>query len=121
MQVLFDIDENVRGEVQLDRLAGMMLVFQANGTGTADNASSLNDGAAALVLATQDAVQRQRLTPLARLVSYAHSGVHPDYMGMGPVPATRTALKRAGLRIEDIDVIDPTRHSLRRPVQSPSS
>lgn len=104
--VLFDTDENVRADIDIEKLAKMQPVFQPGGTVTAGNASSLNDGAAALVLAQENVVKRQNLQPLARLVSYAHAGVDPEYMGIGPVPATRMALKRAGLRIQDIDVIE---------------
>ncbi|NBA97602.1 acetyl-CoA C-acyltransferase family protein [Pseudomonas sp. R5(2019)] len=104
--VLFDTDENVRAGIDAEKLTRMQPVFQQGGSVTAGNASSLNDGAAALVLAGANAVKQQNLQPLARLVTYAHAGVEPDYMGIGPVPATRLALKRAGLSIQDIDVIE---------------
>lgn len=103
---LFDTDENVRVNIDLEQLCRMQPVFQKDGTVTAGNASSLNDGAAAVVLADAVAIQQHNLPPLARLVAYAHAGVDPDYMGLGPVPATRLALKRAGLNIQDIDVIE---------------
>lgn len=103
---LFDTDENVRANIDLEQLCRMQPVFQKDGTVTAGNASSLNDGAAAVVLADAGAIQQHNLPPLARLVAYAHAGVDPDYMGLGPVPATRLALKRAGLNIQDIDVIE---------------
>ncbi len=103
---LFDTDENVRVNLDLEQLCRMQPVFQKDGTVTAGNASSLNDGAAAVVLADTVAIQQHNLPPLARLVAYAHAGVDPDYMGIGPVPATRQALKRAGLNIQDIDVIE---------------
>lgn len=103
---LFDTDENVRVNIDLEQLCRMQPVFQKDGTVTAGNASSLNDGAAAVVLADAGAIQQHNLPPLARLVAYAHAGVDPDYMGLGPVPATRLALKRAGLNIQDIDVIE---------------
>ncbi|MGA9700925.1 acetyl-CoA C-acyltransferase family protein [Pseudomonas sp.] len=103
---LFDTDENVRVNIDLEQLCRMQPVFQKGGTVTAGNASSLNDGAAAVVLADAGAIQQHNLPPLARLVAYAHAGVDPDYMGLGPVPATRLALKRAGLNIQDIDVIE---------------
>lgn len=77
-----------------------------DGTVTAANASGLNDGAAALILASDKAVKAQGLTPMARLVTYAHAGVDPEYMGIGPVPASRKALSLAGLSIDDIDVIE---------------
>jgi acetyl-CoA C-acetyltransferase len=102
----FDTDENVRPEVTLETLAGMSPVFEKGGTVTAGNSSSLNDGAAAVMLANGNAVKQQGLRPFARLVAYGHAGVDPDYMGMGPVPATILALKRAGLSIHDMDVIE---------------
>jgi acetyl-CoA C-acetyltransferase len=103
---LFDVDEHVRGETTLEQLAGMRTAFKQGGTVTAGNASGLNDGAAALLLATGAAVQRDNLRPLARLVSYAHAGVEPELMGLGPIPATRLALQRAGLKVADMDVIE---------------
>nr|WP_119141796.1 acetyl-CoA C-acyltransferase family protein [Pseudomonas reidholzensis] len=103
---VFDTDENVRAQVDRQRLASMPAVFQDGGSVTAGNASSLNDGAAAVVIAGADAVRQHGLQPLARLVAYGHAGVDPAYMGMGPVPATRLALKHAGLAIADIDVIE---------------
>lgn len=102
----FEIDENVRPEVTLSSLAGMKPIFEEGGTVTAGNSSSLNDGAAAVVIADDDTVKHRSLRPLARLVSYGHSGVDPDYMGMGPVLATQLALKRAGLSVQDIDVVE---------------
>jgi acetyl-CoA C-acetyltransferase len=103
---LFEVDEHVRGETTLEQLAGMRTAFKQGGTVTAGNASGLNDGAAALLLATGAAVQRDNLRPLARLVSYAHAGVEPELMGLGPIPATRLALQRAGLTVADLDVIE---------------
>ena len=102
----FRIDEHVRKEVSLDDLAGLRPAFKPDGSVTAGNASGINDGAASLVLATGEAVARQGLKPLARLVAYAHAGVEPLYMGMGPVPATRAVLARAGLAVDDLDVIE---------------
>ncbi|MFJ4052725.1 acetyl-CoA C-acyltransferase family protein [Pseudomonas sp. NPDC089743] len=104
--VEFAIDEHVRGDVTAEQLAGMKTVFKKDGTVTAGNASGINDGAAGLVLATGDAVRRLRLKPLARLVAYAHAGVEPELMGLGPIPATRKALEKAGLNISDLDVIE---------------
>ncbi|GID03255.1 acetyl-CoA C-acyltransferase family protein [Pseudomonas sp. 008] len=103
---LFEIDEHVRGDVTLEQLAAMKAAFKPDGTVTAGNASGLNDGAAALLLATDAAVKSDNLRPLARLVSYACSGVEPELMGLGPIPATRLALKRAGLTVADLDVIE---------------
>lgn len=104
--VLFDTDEHVRADLTIEQLAKMKPAFQTDGTVTAGNASGLNDGAAALVLASGVAVQRQKLQPIARLVAYAHAGVSPDVMGLGPVPASRLALQRAGLKASDLDVIE---------------
>ncbi|NLW97118.1 beta-ketothiolase BktB [Luteimonas wenzhouensis] len=105
-QTEFRVDEHVRAEVGADDLAALRPVFKADGTVTAGNASGINDGAASVVLATGDAVRRHGLKPLARLVAYAHAGVEPLYMGMGPVPATRAALARAGLKVDDLDVVE---------------
>lgn len=104
---LFEVDEHVRAGVTAEQLAGMRPVFQPeNGTVTPGNASGLNDGAAALMLASEQAVKDLQLTPMARLVGYAHAGVDPDYMGIGPVPAVRQVLQRTGLTLQDIDVIE---------------
>ncbi|MET0754659.1 MAG: beta-ketothiolase BktB [Pseudoxanthomonas sp.] len=102
----FRIDEHVRGGVTYGELAALRPAFKADGTVTAGNSSGINDGAASVVLATGEIVGRHGLRPLARLVAYAHAGVEPLYMGMGPVPATRAALQRAGLSVEDLDVIE---------------
>jgi len=102
---VFNIDEHPR-LTSMEKLAQMKPAFKADGSVTAGNASGLNDGAAALVLATGAAVGANNLRPLARLVSYAHAGVEPELMGLGPIPATRLALKRAGLKIDDLDVIE---------------
>ncbi|ANY87527.1 MULTISPECIES: acetyl-CoA C-acyltransferase family protein [Pseudomonas] len=104
--VQFATDEHVRGEVTAEQLAGMKPVFKKDGSVTAGNASGINDGAAGLVLATGDAVRRLGLKPLARLVAYAHAGVEPELMGLGPIPATRKVLEKAGLSINDLDVIE---------------
>lgn len=102
---LFSVDEHPRA-TSLEQLAAMKPAFKKEGSVTAGNASGLNDGAAALVMATGNAVQANNLRPLARLVSYAHAGVEPELMGLGPIPATRLALKRAGLTVADLDVIE---------------
>lgn len=102
---LFSVDEHPRA-TSLEQLAQMKPAFKKDGSVTAGNASGLNDGAAALVLATGAAVQANNLRPLARLVAYAHAGVEPELMGLGPIPATRLALKRAGLTVADMDVIE---------------
>ncbi|MBD5805030.1 Beta-ketothiolase BktB [Azoarcus sp. Aa7] len=104
---LFDTDEHVRSGVTMESLASMKPAFKKDGgTVTAGNASGLNDGAAAVVLAEAGRAAALGLKPLARLVGYAHAGVEPLYMGIGPVPATRMVLERTGIRAEDIDVIE---------------
>ena len=102
----FEVDEYVRSNTSLEQLAKMNPAFRKDGTVTAGNASGLNDGASALVLATGAAIQNSNLRPLARLVAYAHAGVDPQLMGLGPIPATRQALARAGLTVADLDVIE---------------
>jgi acetyl-CoA C-acetyltransferase len=104
--VTFSVDEHVRGDVNAEQLAGMKTAFKKDGTVTAGNASGLNDGAAALVMANGDTVREQGLKPLARLVAYAHAGVDPAMMGLGPIPASRKVLERAGLTVADLDVIE---------------
>lgn len=104
--VVFDTDEHVRADATIESLAKMKAVFKKDGTVTAGNASGINDGAAALVLADADRAAALGLKPLARLVGYAHAGVEPLYMGIGPVPATRLVLQKTGLRIQDLDVIE---------------
>jgi len=105
--VLFDTDEHVRPRTTLDALAGMKPAFKKDGgTVTAGNASGINDGAAAVVLMAGDRLQALGVTPLARLVGYAHAGVEPAYMGIGPVPAVQKVLARTGLALADIDVIE---------------
>ncbi|MBJ2258248.1 acetyl-CoA C-acyltransferase family protein [Pseudomonas psychrophila] len=103
--MLFSQDEHPRATT-LEQLAQMKPAFKKDGSVTAGNASGLNDGAAALVLASGAAVRAANLVPMARMVAYAHAGVEPELMGLGPIPATRLALKRAGLTIEDMDVIE---------------
>ncbi len=102
----FRTDEHVRANVTAQDLAALRPVFKPDGSVTAGNASGINDGAASLVLATGAAVARHGLRPLARLVAYAHAGVEPLYMGMGPVPAVQAVLARAGLSVDDLDVIE---------------
>ncbi|MBV4499697.1 acetyl-CoA C-acyltransferase family protein [Pseudomonas shirazensis] len=104
--VQFAVDEHVRSDVSAEQLAAMKTVFKKDGTVTAGNASGINDGAAGLVLATGEAVRRLGLKPLARLVAYAHAGVEPALMGLGPIPATQKALQKAGLTVNDLDVIE---------------
>jgi acetyl-CoA C-acetyltransferase len=105
--VVFDTDEHPRADTTLESLGKMKPAFKKEGGSvTAGNASGINDGAAAVMLATEAAVKRLNLVPLARLVGYAHAGVEPELMGIGPVPATRAALQRCGLRVADLDVIE---------------
>ncbi|MEW5713828.1 MULTISPECIES: acetyl-CoA C-acyltransferase family protein [Pseudomonas] len=102
----FCIDEHVRIGVTREQLARMPPVFKPDGLVTAGNASGINDGASALVLAEASAAQTLGLKPLVRLIGYAHAGVDPDYMGIGPLAATRLLLQRTGLNISDLDVIE---------------
>ncbi|MHC8362559.1 acetyl-CoA C-acyltransferase family protein [Pseudomonas sp. LS2P72] len=104
--VTFATDEHVRAEVNAEQLGKMKPAFKKDGSVTAGNASGLNDGAGALILATGQMVLDQGLKPMARLVAYAHAGVEPELMGLGPIPATRLVLKRAGLSVADLDVIE---------------
>lgn len=105
-EIAFTTDEHVRAEVSLEDMAKLRPVFEKDGTVTAGNASGLNDAAAALILMERAEAQRRGAKPLARLVSYAHAGVDPNYMGIGPVPASRKALERAGLQVGDIDIVE---------------
>jgi acetyl-CoA C-acetyltransferase len=105
-EVAFDTDEHVKPDTTMETLAKMKPAFKKDGAVTAGNASGINDGAAAVVLASGEAVKAQGLKPLARLVGYAHAGVEPTIMGIGPVPATRKVLERTGLSVKDLDVIE---------------
>jgi 3-oxoadipyl-CoA thiolase len=99
-------DEHVRGDTTLEALAKLPTPFRANGTVTAGNASGINDGACALLLASPSAAQRHGLRPLARVLGAATAGVAPRIMGIGPAPASRKLLERAGLAIEAMDVVE---------------
>ncbi len=103
--VRFDADEHPKA-TSLEALAGLKAVFQKDGTVTAGNASGINDGAAALVLARAAAAAKAGLKPRARIVGYAHAGVRPEVMGIGPVPAVAALLGRTGLSAGDFDVIE---------------
>jgi acetyl-CoA C-acetyltransferase len=103
--VPFDTDEHPKATT-IEALAGLKTVFQKDGTVTAGNASGINDGAAAVVLATASAAERAGLKAKARILGYAHAGVRPEVMGIGPVPAVENLLKRTGLSIGDFDVIE---------------
>jgi acetyl-CoA acyltransferase len=99
-------DEGIKGSITLEELAGKRAAFRKGGSVTGGNSSPLNDGAASLLLMSEDAVTRTGVTPLARYVGAAAAGVHPDYMGIGPVPAMNRVLARAGWRIEDLDLVE---------------
>ena len=99
-------DEHVREGATQESLSKLKPAFQKDGTVTAGNASGINDGAAVLVVASEEAVSGENLEPMGRIVSWAVAGVEPTIMGIGPVPASRLALKRAGLSLEDIDLLE---------------
>ncbi len=101
-----DQDEYIRDGVTYDGVAGMRPAFAKDGTVTAANASGINDGAAALVLMSADDARARGLAPLARIASWAHAGVDPAMMGSGPIPASRAALKKAGWRVSDLDLVE---------------
>ncbi len=105
-EVVFDTDEHVKPGTTVETLGAMRAAFKKDGAVTAGNASGINDGASALVLASAEAVKTHGLKPLARLLGYAHAGVEPTIMGIGPVPATRRVLERCGLKVADLDVIE---------------
>ena len=102
----FETDEHIRADANLAAMAMLKPAFDPRSTVTAGNAAGLNDAAAAVVLMERTAAERRGLVPRARLVAYAHAGVAPMYMGIGPVPAVRAALARAGLLVADLDVIE---------------
>ena len=99
-------DEHIRADVDLDSMAKLRPVFKENGTVTAGNASSMNDGASAVVMMDRAVAERRGLSSMARLVGYSYAGVDPKYMGIGPVPAVKSLLERAGLTVDDLDVIE---------------
>ncbi len=105
--VVFDTDEHVRGDATLEGMAKLKAAFvKENGTVTPGNASGINDAAAAVVLMERSAAAKRDLKPMARLVSYGHAGIDPKIMGLGPVSAVKRALAKAGLKLEQIDVIE---------------
>ncbi|HCR96826.1 MULTISPECIES: acetyl-CoA C-acetyltransferase [Halomonas] len=103
--VVFDTDENPR-EITAEKLAGMRPAFKKDGTVTAGNASSLNDGAAVVMICSAEKAKALGLEPLARIAAYANAGVDPAIMGIGPVPATRRCLEKAGWSLEDLDLAE---------------
>jgi acetyl-CoA acetyltransferase family protein len=104
--VRFDQDDHLRPETTLEGLAKLRPAFSKDGFVTAGNASGIVDGAAALVIAGEDYVKAKNIKPMGRIVSWAYAGVEPEIMGIGPVPATRQALEKAGLKLSDIDLIE---------------
>jgi 3-oxoadipyl-CoA thiolase len=104
--VTLTTDEGPRADTSLEALARLAPVFKEGGSVTAGNSSPMNDGAAALLLATENGLSRHGLTPMARIVATGAAGVHPDIMGIGPVPASEKALARAGLGADDLDLIE---------------
>ncbi|MEN9437985.1 MAG: hypothetical protein RIR09_2640 [Pseudomonadota bacterium] len=106
-EVAYTVDEHFRSNCTMEDMAKLKPAFlKENGTVTAGNASGINDAAAAIVMMEASTAKARGLKPMARLVSYAHAGVDPKYMGIGPVPATQAALKKAGLTVNDLDVIE---------------
>jgi 3-oxoadipyl-CoA thiolase len=104
--VFYDKDEGPRADTSLDKLAALQPSFKKGGTVTAGNSSPLSDGAAALLITTPQKAEQLKLKPLARIVTSATAGVHPNYMGIGPIPATQKALQRAGLTMDQIDLVE---------------
>jgi acetyl-CoA C-acetyltransferase len=104
--IVVDTDEYPRHGATLDAMTKLRPAFYKDGTVTAGNASGINDGAAALVLMTASEAAKRGKTPIARIVSWAHAGVDPAIMGSGPIPSSRAALKKAGWKIEDLDLIE---------------
>ena len=104
-KVPFKVDEHPK-KTSAEALAGLRPAFQKDGTVTAGNASGINDGAGAIVLASASAAEKAGLKPRARVLGYAHSGVRPEVMGVGPIPAVQNLLKKTGLSVEDFDVIE---------------
>jgi 3-oxoadipyl-CoA thiolase len=104
--VVHDKDEGPRADTTLDILAGLQAPFKKGGSVTAGNSSPLSDGAAALLITTPQKAEQLKLKPLARIVASAAAGVHPNYMGIGPIPAAEKALKRAGMTIDQINLVE---------------
>jgi acetyl-CoA C-acetyltransferase len=104
--VVVDQDEYIRAGTTLEALAKLRPAFSKDGSVTAGNASGINDGAAAIVLMTEEEAQRRGLTPLARIASWATAGVDPAIMGTGPIPSSRKALEKAGWKVSDLDLVE---------------
>jgi acetyl-CoA C-acetyltransferase len=103
---VFDTDEHVRAETTMDSLGKLKPAFKKDGSVTPGNASGINDGAAAVVLMERKLAEKRGMKPMARLVAYGHAGVEPTLMGLGPIPAVQNAMKKAGLKVADMDVIE---------------
>ncbi|MCH8326076.1 MAG: thiolase family protein, partial [Bacteroidetes bacterium] len=99
-------DEHPRPNVTLEKLASLTPAFKKGGTVTAGNSSGINDGASAMLIVSEDVITKYNLNPMAKIVSMAIAGVDPAFMGVGPIPATKKALKRARLKIDDINLIE---------------
>jgi len=104
--LVYEKDEGPRADTSLEKLQALQPSFKKGGTVTAGNSSPLSDGAAALILTTPQNAEKLKLKPMVRIVASAAAGVHPNYMGIGPIPATQKALKRAGLTIDQIDLVE---------------
>jgi len=104
--MIFDTDEHPRADASIESMTGLRPVFKKDGTVTAGNASGINDGAGAVVLASARAVRDKGLQPMAKILGWGHAGVEPGLMGLGPVKAVPVALARAGLTLDQIDVIE---------------
>jgi len=104
--IIFDQDEGIRPDTNIDSLSKLKPAFDKNGVVTAGNSSTINDGAACLMVTSEDAIKKHNLQPLVRIVSYAQAGVDPNIMGTGPVPAAKKALAVAGWKVEDLDIIE---------------
>lgn len=104
--IVIDTDEHIRPDVTVEGMAKLRPVFKKDGSVTAGNASGINDGASAIVLATAEAAEAKGLKPMARLLGYSHAGVEPKYMGIGPVPAVKKLLDKIGLTVDDFDVLE---------------
>ncbi|WP_342560383.1 acetyl-CoA C-acetyltransferase [Psychrobacillus sp. FSL W7-1457] len=104
--IMVDQDEHIKGEVTQEKLASLKPSFMQNGTVTAGNASGINDGAASVIIASGEAVEKHELKPLAKIISWGIAGVDPSIMGIGPVPAIKQALARAEMTLEEIDLIE---------------
>ena len=105
-EVLFDADEYINRATSLEKLGTLRPAFKPDGTVTAGNASGINDGASFVIVASEEAVKKYNLTPMAEIVGVGQGGVEPDVMGLGPVPAVGNALKNAGMKLEEMEVLE---------------